>query len=337
MRHCGDRCTAQSRERMRQQHQWWRIGVLGFWMLAGTLFSNGIAAQETRSAKQEASARDFFQQGLVFYEAGQYIDAANSFIKSYEITGEEGLLYNIGRCYEADGQTERAVSYYRRYLEKNPQATDRPDVERRVAELDVQTSSADKAKGTSSDRTTSAADADGESLPLRFGLLFNLGPGFTILSPQLKNAASSRHAYFGIDLWPHIFFKPWVALVMGLSVGKYIKGGTPFVLRDATTHVGFGAGVAFHFDVKSPRLFLPARVIAIPTFINRDGVSSRATWIDFQGALGLGVRLPKSWSLILEGLVDVGPSWIRNREMFDPWKTGLYLSAGARLGAMVLF
>lgn len=100
--------------------------------LAAALMS--LVAAEARAQDYEAAGRNFAAAQEAFGKA-QYTKAADLFEKAYDITKDPVLLYNIGEAYEKAANGKQAVRYYARYVAEQPQATDRPEVERRIAAL----------------------------------------------------------------------------------------------------------------------------------------------------------------------------------------------------------
>jgi tetratricopeptide (TPR) repeat protein len=93
-----------------------------------------IAAREARAQDYEAAGRNFAAAQEAFGK-GQFAHAAELFEKAYEITKDPVLLYNIGEAYEKANNGKLAVKFYARYVAEQPQATDRPEVERRIGAL----------------------------------------------------------------------------------------------------------------------------------------------------------------------------------------------------------
>src|SRR6516162_8738898 len=81
-------------------------------------------------------AKAYFEKGASEYNLGHFAEAIVQFEKAYEIDPAPILLFNIGQCHRQTGNKERAAFFYRRYLEQNPKAENRAEVESRIAELD---------------------------------------------------------------------------------------------------------------------------------------------------------------------------------------------------------
>jgi tetratricopeptide (TPR) repeat protein len=82
-----------------------------------------------------ADAKELFQQGKEHYSQGQYEKAIASFEAAGKIRPSPILDYNIARCHENLGNTQKAIEHYERYLEKKPDADNSAHVRERVATL----------------------------------------------------------------------------------------------------------------------------------------------------------------------------------------------------------
>jgi tetratricopeptide (TPR) repeat protein len=91
-------------------------------------------------ASADEEARGFFIAGRASYLAGRYDEALERFERSYEMSGRAELLYNIGNAAYKAGKSERALSAYRWFLDKQPASDQRAEVERRIAELEAKVS-----------------------------------------------------------------------------------------------------------------------------------------------------------------------------------------------------
>ncbi|WP_428262597.1 PEGA domain-containing protein [Haliangium sp.] len=91
-----------------------------------------------------SAAEKHFYEAQSAYEKGHYADAAAAFTAAYDAKALPELLFNIGACYEKLAKAEpativhwqRAIEYYQRYLEANPQASDRDAIEARIKVLE---------------------------------------------------------------------------------------------------------------------------------------------------------------------------------------------------------
>jgi Tfp pilus assembly protein PilF len=110
-----------------------RLGFVAF--TCALAFSVALAAPAGAQTMKKG-AKAFFEKGATEYNLGHFTEAIVQFEKAYEIDPAPILLFNIGQCHRQSGNKERAVFFYRRYLEQNPKAENRSEVESRIADLD---------------------------------------------------------------------------------------------------------------------------------------------------------------------------------------------------------
>lgn len=91
-------------------------------------------AQLTPAQKQEV--RDHYEKAVRAYDIQKFAEAVEEYQKTYEISGDPAMLFNVAQAYRLNGQPQDALFYYRRYLERSPLAPNRPDVEQKIADLE---------------------------------------------------------------------------------------------------------------------------------------------------------------------------------------------------------
>jgi tetratricopeptide (TPR) repeat protein len=91
-------------------------------------------AQLTPAQKQEV--RDHYDKAARAYAVQKFGEAVEEYQKTYEISGDPAMLFNVAQAYRLNGQPQEAVFYYRRYLERSPLAPNRADVEQKIADLE---------------------------------------------------------------------------------------------------------------------------------------------------------------------------------------------------------
>jgi tetratricopeptide (TPR) repeat protein len=80
-------------------------------------------------------ARAHYEQAVAYYNLDEYAPALAEFREAYRIKPDPSFLFNIAQCHRRLGQNDAALDYYRKYLRNLPDAPNRADVERMVAEL----------------------------------------------------------------------------------------------------------------------------------------------------------------------------------------------------------
>jgi tetratricopeptide (TPR) repeat protein len=83
-------------------------------------------------------ARQHFALGRQHVQNHEYDDAIREFEAGYQLKPAPPFLYNIGLVARLSGKREQALDAFERYLQAAPSATDRPEVERDIAELKQQ-------------------------------------------------------------------------------------------------------------------------------------------------------------------------------------------------------
>jgi hypothetical protein len=84
----------------------------------------------------DEKARELFLQGRSAYDRGEYRDAWDHFHQAYMLSKRPQLLYNVGQAADRLRQDREAVSAFRLYLKKLPNAENRVEVENRLRALE---------------------------------------------------------------------------------------------------------------------------------------------------------------------------------------------------------
>lgn len=95
-----------------------------------------VAPPVARAADDRDVARVHFDAGKKFYDVGQYEFALKSFRSAYLAKADPVFLYNIAQCHRQLGQSQEAITYYKRYLAGSPEAPNRKEVEARISDLE---------------------------------------------------------------------------------------------------------------------------------------------------------------------------------------------------------
>jgi Tetratricopeptide repeat len=98
-----------------------------------------LAGVSSASAQDDAdAAKAHFSKGTRLYEVGEYRQALDEFKAAHLAKPDPAFLYNIAQCHRQLGDLEQAVTLYKRYLVASPNAANRADVEKRVAEMEAE-------------------------------------------------------------------------------------------------------------------------------------------------------------------------------------------------------
>src|SRR3954471_13236528 len=85
-----------------------------------------------------AQAKVHFETGRNAYNAGDYVTAIREFKVAEQLRPSPILDYNIGLANEKLGKRRVAVKYYRRYLELQPNASNKGEVDGKIAALEAE-------------------------------------------------------------------------------------------------------------------------------------------------------------------------------------------------------
>jgi tetratricopeptide (TPR) repeat protein len=106
-----------------------------------------LATQPAHAQPADAlkKAQAAFDKAQIDYLQGKYDDAAQGFIDAYAARPFPQFLYNAGASFHMKGKKtsdaeayQHAVDAYRQYLEKEPQAGDKPKVEKAIGVLEAE-------------------------------------------------------------------------------------------------------------------------------------------------------------------------------------------------------
>lgn len=109
-------------------------GGRGFVRVVLVFAALAIAAATPAHADRKAALKHY-SAGTKAYNLGHFDQAITSFEKAYDEDPQAILLFNIAQSHRQLGNAERALFFYRRYLEAAPDAKNRAEVEGRMTEM----------------------------------------------------------------------------------------------------------------------------------------------------------------------------------------------------------
>ncbi len=89
----------------------------------------------TQHASQDEEARSVFEAGRVAFDAGRFEDALEYFQRAHELSGRADLLFNVGTTLDRLRRDQEALDAFEAYVEARPDATNRSQVDARMAIL----------------------------------------------------------------------------------------------------------------------------------------------------------------------------------------------------------
>jgi tetratricopeptide (TPR) repeat protein len=93
-------------------------------------------ARAATDAEKKSQAKEFYERATRFYDMGKYAEAIGDYEQAYLLVEDPALLFNIGQAYRLWNRPDDAIRSYKNYLRKRPDASNRADVERKIADLE---------------------------------------------------------------------------------------------------------------------------------------------------------------------------------------------------------
>jgi tetratricopeptide (TPR) repeat protein len=112
-----------------------RVAVLVTLGLVLGLTSGAMAASPE---KNKALAKQHFEAGVSHFDLAEWEQALVEFKEAYRLKSDASLLYNIAQCHRKLGHVDDALTFYKTYLRRAPEAPNREEVERRIQELEAE-------------------------------------------------------------------------------------------------------------------------------------------------------------------------------------------------------
>lgn len=92
------------------------------------------AANAADDVREQAMAH--FKEGQKHFNLGEFDAALRDFREAYRLKDDPALLFNIGQSQFKLGDLAGALHSYRAYLRSSKEAPNRPEVERRISEIE---------------------------------------------------------------------------------------------------------------------------------------------------------------------------------------------------------
>lgn len=112
------------------------VGLATLFGCAVGIFGAGTAQAMQLTPAQKAEMKQHYEKATRAYDVQKYEEAVDEYQKAYEIGGDPAMLYNVAQSYRLNDQLPEALRFYRRYLQRSPNARNREDVERKIADLE---------------------------------------------------------------------------------------------------------------------------------------------------------------------------------------------------------
>jgi tetratricopeptide (TPR) repeat protein len=93
------------------------------------------AARAAGTDDARSVAREHYEKGRKAFELGIYQKAIDEYMAAYEAKDDPAILYNLGQAHRLAGNSNDALHFYKMFLIKAPDASNRVEVENKIAEL----------------------------------------------------------------------------------------------------------------------------------------------------------------------------------------------------------
>jgi tetratricopeptide (TPR) repeat protein len=105
-------------------------------LLPGPLWAAELEASVIKSANDlRAAGREHFNKGANYFKLGRFDEAISEYEAAYEISALPQILYPIARSNHLAGHRKEAIFFYKQFLRLVPNAPNRKEVEKSIAEL----------------------------------------------------------------------------------------------------------------------------------------------------------------------------------------------------------
>jgi tetratricopeptide (TPR) repeat protein len=106
--------------------------LASFSILFVALFVGAVAGAEEDEGTR---ARMLFERGMAHFQLEEYTAAIAKWEDGFRLKPVPEFLYNIAQAYRLSKQSEKALSFYKKFLRLKPEAANRAEVENHIREL----------------------------------------------------------------------------------------------------------------------------------------------------------------------------------------------------------
>ena len=134
-------------------------------LLALVVASAALTSAARAESRGKQTAEAHYEKGMKAYTLGHFPEAIEEFEKAYDLRAEPIFLYNIAQSHRQDNNLQRAIFFYRRYLEAEPDAKNRPEIEKRIKDMETQLGEQKEHGGTATGSVPAAAPVSAPVAP----------------------------------------------------------------------------------------------------------------------------------------------------------------------------
>ncbi|MDX2019622.1 MAG: hypothetical protein SF187_05225 [Deltaproteobacteria bacterium] len=96
------------------------------------------ASSVAHAADPEADSKRLYKEGTKHYNLGEFEEAVTAYKSGYDAKPDPVFLFNIAQAYRLWNKPDKAIFFYKSFLRNLPEAPNRPEVERRIAEMQTE-------------------------------------------------------------------------------------------------------------------------------------------------------------------------------------------------------
>jgi tetratricopeptide (TPR) repeat protein len=125
------------------------------------LCASASAAPPAPAAAKSGDAKALYKSGTQHYNLAEFDQALADFKEAYRLRSDPVFLFNIAQCHRRLNNPSDAATFYRSFLREAPNAPNRAEVERVLAEMDaqVQAKDAERARSAEAEKARNAQAA----------------------------------------------------------------------------------------------------------------------------------------------------------------------------------
>lgn len=102
----------------------------------GVALAQGSGKAGSLTDDQKRRIKEHYEKANRYYLIGKYPEAIVEFEAAYLIGADPVMIFNIAQSYRLNNQPEEAARFYRNYLRSAPDASNRAEVEKKIADMD---------------------------------------------------------------------------------------------------------------------------------------------------------------------------------------------------------
>ena len=87
------------------------------------------------AADTDAESKRLYKEGTKRYNLGEFEEAIKAYKSGYDAKADPVFLFNIAQAYRLWNKPDKAAFFYKSFLRNLPEAPNRSEVERRIAEM----------------------------------------------------------------------------------------------------------------------------------------------------------------------------------------------------------